>query len=896
MSVETGAEEEVLMSRMHLDQLQELRQQSVESKKRLKVVVEFAPFYFSSRTELGQEDREYAEDGDSYKAQKYVDVLEWMYAPSKSRVSKKSGKPNKLIYVCCCNFTNGDVLSHAGTEGILSYAYSLKQRWSNNALMEKVEFAIRQLKEYLESVENTDDFKYHYNCGSVKLYVSAYHPVDILLFAFQKALGFSVEKNIKSEGLALQNDKIKEDEVFNKELYGDFIDRVKNNANIQYMARWIKEHHWTLHLEDCEVHQIYNMSGVFFTEQGKYKNRKKEITKLMNELDEPTMEFINAHIKGSGVFTDDFTLYESCKRAWKENNNLTIYEERYADVRNERKEKIYSTCFKMEFPAMEYDGKLYSYYGLRDLLIEETDKLRKKNEKANNRSALEKQAKAQLEEIDKEEKAFNTRTNKQMEEIEGKKATLQKRRVEGSPEREAWVKSYAGSHASLDDTKDAVNDYEVIEYQGESLNEIELTKKQIEILHKQMAQSKKFCDRRLKALDLLKQLEKVNWDLKLTGLQVLVGLACMVLSVVLPPVGVFVATVVCSSASIFFEWKKIQNDDHAGENWKDHTFSILLDVVSMTLVPLLGVFISRSAKLIQATHTAGSALKAGEVGKTTAKGAKAGKVAGEAGSAAGEATTKGGNVGKAEGVVEDVVITQREILEASGKAGDAATAGGDAGKVGQTTGDAATVAGDTGKGEGFLDDTIKGFSKDADTFSQETKAIIDQPVDLSKSREARHLAVNELERRIFEIYPDEFKELVAIKTGNPESYFARVARIQKIAQEGKYSNLFNKGFTEGVNFTGKDLFTGHIGRLLKFFGFKEVANLLKTKGMLGIHLPKGLSFRYIAYILLNGASIVDNIVDGFNCVIDRELNSEYAADLDQSALSETRDRIMSENE
>lgn len=908
MGVETNAFSEE-MTFIPTEMLQEMKQASIERKWRGKILVEFAPFSFRNIKESGQEKTDYAEDGNSFKAEKYMDVMEWMYVDPKGKYAKKGNaekseaiKYNNFIYVNCCNVTGGDLLT-ASVDTSGTHTRHL-------ALMERLEFAVRTLKDYFERLERVC---YINSGGSVRLYLSAYYPVDMLLFGFQKALGFSVEKGLLEHSVTERSQNIGDEDVYRYDLYEGFLEKVKNNSNLKLMANWFKEHHWKFHLETCEVHQMYNLSGTFWTEQGTLNRRKREMIKLMQLLHKPTREFEKAYEDGQGLFYKDSSMYDSYVRSWRSQKKPLLFEDRTNDYveleddislskgefRNNESDAFITiqVHYKMLYPAIEYEGVFYTYFGLRDKIKQERREFLEKQHKDNDLGKVKKQAEEMKRSAEREEKKLYDESEAEADIIHNKIDELHNRKKKGSPEQKAWQKSYMESHVSSTEESNEVKDMELIEYRGEMLNEAQLNQKLDELVDDFNKKSNEIYKKYDKANKLLKKVKKLEWDKWLTVIQILGAVACLALTIICPPAG-GAAMLISSAVSIGCESYKWITDE-SNKNWGSHVFSIAMDVISLAFVPLVGI-INKSAKLTQVGYTVGRGIQ--EAGHVTKAGAveTVTKAAGTV-----ETGTKAAGAGetgaKAAGAVDDGVITVEEMEKANSM-----------GKLGKATEGVVGAADDVGKTRKTMEGGTK-YSNGVEElyspgFSDETKRIIETPVDLSKSQQARRIAIPQkdlarIEQKVFAIDPNTIRKFYKTETElvtgingknylSSPSYGKRMLNLRNLATKGGYDFL-RKGSPVNVTFTGKELFEGSgLGRVMNAFGYGEVYNLLKTNKLLGIKPPTGISVFTTSYVLVNSslnALKVESMVDGIAYISDWQLSHEIKSSTDNNFLQEVKE-------
>ncbi len=564
-----------------------------------KVLVEFSPVKLRVIKECGVAVSNESKDGDTAYVEEYINVLEWeYYRVNHSRQNEKLAFDD-FIFVNCSD-TKGIELYNTCAENA-NVPLSLKKDSKVKAgLIGKLEFALGQLKDYLFKLEKKDGYA---NGGEVRLYICAIHPFECLMFAFQKIFGFAVEEELDKDGPTYKNND--DTEVYSDEIYKGFMNDACNNRILSQTKEWFNQHHWKVNLEYCGVHQVYLEQATILTEQGKKNKRKKEINDLMAVLKGPTDKITQTYNKIRPVYQGYNEKadkeYQSLLSQWKANVGEVKKVWEWAPYGQ-------SHYSYMEYPALEYEGEYRAYPDLENILKEMDVAEANARKEASKTDVMKKRAESMKKQAEKEEKELYDAKVKEADEIHDKLDELEKRKTSGTEESKLWEERYDQDHNTSDLDKEEQRN--LIEYQGEMLNEDQLREKLAEVVDEFSKKNKEILKAYNDATAILKKIDKNETDKWLTIAQVAAGVAAIALTIAFPPAAIGIMAV-ASTVSIGCEVAKWSTDDNWTDNWGSHTASIAIDLVSFAFIPLFGS-ISKTAKLAQAVDETGKMITSTE--------------------------------------------------------------------------------------------------------------------------------------------------------------------------------------------------------------------------------------------------------------------------------------------
>ena len=562
-------------------------------------MVEFSPVKLRTIKECGVAVSSESKDGNTAYVEKNVNVLEWeYYRVNHSRPNEKLTFDD-FIFVNCSGIKGAELYNTCAENA--NVPLSLKKSTQvRTGLIGELEFAIGQLKDFLFKLEKKDGYV---NGGDVRLYICAIHPFECLLFAFQKILGFAVEEELYKDGPTFKSNN--DTEVYSDEIYKGFMNDACNNGLLSRTKEWFNEHHWKVSLEYCAVHQLFLEQATVLTEQGKKNKRRKEINDLMSILKGPTDKIeqkynsIRPVYQGYNAKADKE--YQSLLSQWQ------------ADMGEVKKVWLWAPYGQshysyMQYPALEYEGEYYAYPELEKLLNEMDVAEANARKEANKSETMKKRAESMKKQAEKEEKELYDAKVKEADEIHDKLDELEKRKTSGTEESKLWEERYDQDHNTSDLSKEEQRN--LIEYQGELLNEDQLNEKLAEVVDEFNKKNKEILKAYSDATAILKKIDKNETDKWLTIAQVAAGVVAIALVVAFPPAAIGIMAV-ASTVSIGCEVTKWSTDDNWTDNWGSHTASIAIDLVSFALTPIFGC-VSKTAKLAQAVDETGKLITSTE--------------------------------------------------------------------------------------------------------------------------------------------------------------------------------------------------------------------------------------------------------------------------------------------
>ena len=513
----------------------------------------------------------------SYTTERLMNIIEWdYYSPSLSFTPDNNYYDHK-IFVNCSDLS--------GMEVYQAYSGSTNVKLNNSELLNELRYALLQLKKYLLSLydEGPDG-------GKIKLSICAIHPVECLLFAFQKMLGCSIE---------------------NESLYLDFFEIYKKDTTLAFAKDWLNtaQQKWEYEIEYCSVHQIFFEQATRWTPLGLREKRMQEMEKLRDTLEPVEKKLISAYnnwVSESGKTFD----YDKATRLNEEYEaEIKKWEKKGYILRPKWDSNVNPAsggAWTYHVPHLEFEGRECSYQMLNDMIKaqkdedhnavmeaakpENAEKRKKEIDKTVNEKKKEKNLK--LKELDDRDKA-----------IDGKIAELKKRNTDNSMESNLW--NYSSKHL-YNTAEEQRENKKLIEFEGDLLDENQLRAKKAENAEEKQRISKEFWDLNDKMqtekqdIDNLVQAvreaqEKEDLDRTLSWCQFGLAIAGMALLVVVAaPVAAPVAAIcaglagVTTAAGIGIEvYKWVEIDE--GENVGKHLFSIGLDLISFKCIPIFKI-------------------------------------------------------------------------------------------------------------------------------------------------------------------------------------------------------------------------------------------------------------------------------------------------------------------
>ena len=530
-------------------------------------MVTFSSVNLKTLTECGQQKAFPDSTGESIFLEKRINLTEWEYSTKNYSVNPKY---KKQIFIDCSD-AHGDGIYQAS--GI--YINSEKDREIEDAkLISKLIFSVREFKDFLYR-KNVQGIKK----GTVHVYLSAIHPVECLLFAFEKVLGFSVEK---------------------EELYQDFINKVFCNAVLMGTQKWLNMYGWTVKLEYCSLQQIYVNEIKVLTEYGKRMKNYREMEALRDVLKGPNDSFVREYRASDSLrYEPHASNYKKLLADWKAKGGLT---------RKGSGVVGYGGDFvNMDYPAIEYAGARRTY-GQFCALIEKADSEEKRRLKESQEMDAMKKRRDELKaQADKEEANLRADEKRFQQgrgaEINSKLQELEERKKVKSDPTTFWNVRYDQDYApeggmnTFEYDLQKNEERELIEFEGNLVDEEDLREK-INEVNNDHYKRKKEIEKLRQAVDQLQDnIDDIFWDRIFTGIQLTLAVACMIAAPYASPlIAVAVLGVGAAVVDIGIEVTKwIVIDDTWDEHLAAHLTTIGLDIAFAAFGPLFKKIVGKIA-------------------------------------------------------------------------------------------------------------------------------------------------------------------------------------------------------------------------------------------------------------------------------------------------------------
>ena len=539
-----------------------------------KVLVVFSSVNLLTLKKCGKMEINTSEDNMSYSTKRMFNTIEWEYFSDQLNFSPGSNYYDYKLYDDCSGL-NGMELVYACTE-------PKSAALVDSQLIGELLFAVTQLKDYLVGLS-----KDHPNGGKIRLSVCAIHPVECLLFAFQKVLGCSVE---------------------NESLYLDFFTTVNKNPVLANMKNWLDmdEHKWKVELEYCSVHQLYIEEAHRWTPFGMKENRMKEMKRLRDVLKPVANSLISA-----------YRTWVSGHNETNDTDKMRKLNDNYNDELNKWKAKGFILRAKWDNtinpasgggwtynePYLEFEGIERRYQDLEELIKEQEESDEAAAKEALKPENVEKRKKEIDDTLDVKKKEKNRSLydlKKRDEQIDEKLKELENRNKEGSIESKEWDNRAVQIY---DSSKEHQENKNLIEFEGNLLDAEQLKMKKEESsverkkvsseywdLNDKLVKEKNDLDSLVKAIEeaeskdaLDRLLTGIQLGLAVAGIALLIIVAAPVAAPVAAICGGLAATTTVASVGIeVYKWVEIDE----GKNVGSHLFSIVLDVISFKCLPI----------------------------------------------------------------------------------------------------------------------------------------------------------------------------------------------------------------------------------------------------------------------------------------------------------------------
>lgn len=557
---------------------------SSEKKGEKKVLVVFSSVDLPTLKKCGKTKTVVSDDNKSYSMERLLNVLEWEYYAPSLNFTPGANYYDHKIFVDCGDLT--------GVELARAYSGPKEVNLSKSELLRELDFALYQLKEYL-----LDQTKEYPQGGKVKLSICAIHPVECLLFAFQKILGCSVE---------------------GESVYLEFLDRVSKKPSLANAKDWLdmKGHKWEVELEYCGVYQLFSEEAVKWTPAGLKEKRMKEMERMRDELKKAANALIIAYkawvIGHNNTYDSDKMMslneqHDKELKKWKDKGFI---------LRPHWDSSVNPAAgggYTYDEPYLEYEGRECRYQDFEEMIaqqIQEDHDAMMEAAKPENADKQKKEIDKTISEKKKEKNLALNDLNERDKAIDGKIAELHKRNTANSNESNSWE---AQSVEIYDTSEEQKENKKLIEFEGDLLNEEQLKAKKAENAEERKRVSGEFWkwnDHLVKQKqdidDLVKKVreaqEKEELDNVLSWVQfgiAVVGVALLV--VVAAPVAAPIAAVAAGAATVTtaasvaietYRWVAIDGGDKAGT----HLLSIGLDLISFKCLPVFKMLGKSAAK------------------------------------------------------------------------------------------------------------------------------------------------------------------------------------------------------------------------------------------------------------------------------------------------------------
>ena len=538
------------------------------------VLVVFSSVSLLMLKKCGKMEINTSEDNMSFSTKRMFNTIEWEYFSDQLNLSPSSDYYDYKLFDDCSGL-KGMELVHACTE-------PKSAALVDSQLLGELLFVVTQLKDYLVGLT-----KEYPSGGKIRLSVCAIHPVECLLFAFQKVLGCSVE---------------------NESLYLDFFTTVNRNPVLANMKNWLDmdEHKWKVELEYCSVHQLYIEEAHRWTPFGMKENRMKEMKRLRDVLKPVANSLIIAYRAWVSGHNETNDTEKMIKLNENYNAELDKWKAKGFILRDKRDSSINpmsggggTYCE----PYLEFEGFERRYQDLEELIKEQEESdiaAAKEALKPENVNKRKKEIDDILEVKKKEKNRSLYELQQRDEQIDKKLKELENRNNVGSTESKEWDNRAVQIYNSSNEYQKNKN---LIEFEGNLLDADQLKMKKAESsverkkasseywdLHDKLVGEKNNLDSLVKAME--EADSKAALDRVLTGIQLgLAAAGITLLIIVAAPVAAPVAAIcgglaaTATVASVGIEvYKWVEIDE--GKNVGSHLFSIVLDVISFKCLPI----------------------------------------------------------------------------------------------------------------------------------------------------------------------------------------------------------------------------------------------------------------------------------------------------------------------